>query len=98
MDLTERQKRHLRGLGHALKPVALTGAAGLKPTVIEEIDRALEHHELIKVRFRAPDRRVRDEMVQRVCAELDAILVQRVGHVALLYRHNPKEPRITLPR
>lgn len=98
MDLSEPQKRYLRRLGHHLKPVALTGAAGLKPSLLEEIDRALAHHELIKVRFRAPDRLTRDEMVQQVCAELDAALVQRVGHVALLFRRNPEEPRITLPR
>ena len=98
MTLTEGQKRYLRRLGHALSPVVLTGAAGLKPSVLAEIDLALEHHELIKVRFRAADRTAREAMVTRVCDELGATLVQRVGHVALLYRRHPEQPRITLPR
>ena len=98
MNLTERQKRHLRQLGHRLKPVILTGAAGLKPTVVAEINQALDDHELIKVRFRTADRAARDEMVEQVCAQLHATLVQRVGHVALLFRRNPEKSRITLPR
>lgn len=98
MDLSERQKRFLRKLGHQLKPVIMTGAAGLKPSVIAEIGLALEHHELIKIRVRAGDRTARDEMLRRVCGDLDATLIQRVGHVALLYRPNPDESKITLPR
>ena len=97
MELSEREKKFLRGLGHPLRPVVLTGAAGLKPSVLAEIDLALDHHELVKVRFRAADRMARDEMVREVCAKLDATLVQRVGHVALLYRRNPEDSRITLP-
>ena len=98
MKLTERQKRYLRKLGHQLKPVVMTGSDGLKPSVLAEIELALDHHELIKVRVRAGDRGARDELVGKICEEADAALIQRVGHVALLYRRNPEESRITLPR
>jgi RNA-binding protein len=98
MDLTERQKRYLRKLGHELKPVVMTGADGLKPTVLGEIDLALDYHELIKIKVRAADRRARDEMIGSVCDELDASLIQRIGHVALLYRPNAEDPKLTLPR
>ncbi len=97
-DPTERQKRYLRKLGHALKPVVMTGSDGLKPTVLGEIDLALDHHELIKIKVRAGDRRSRDEMIRSVCDELDAVLIQRIGHVALLYRPNADDPKVTLPR
>jgi len=79
-----------------LDPVVLVGAAGLNPAVVAEIDQALRHHELIKVRVRAADRDERDAMLAKLIADSQATLVQRIGHVALLYRPT-EEPRIMLP-
>ena len=76
----------------------MTGADGLKPSVVAEIDLALSHHELIKVKVRAGDRQARDELIKTVCTELDAELIMRIGHVALMYRPDPESPKITLPR
>ena len=98
MSLTERQKRYLRKLGHELKPVVMTGADGLKPSVVAEIDLALSSHELIKVKVRAGDRQARDELIKTVCNDLDAALDMRIGHVALMYRPDAETPKITLPR
>ena len=96
--LNERQKRHLRGLGHALKPVVQTGNAGLSEAVLAEIEGALAHHELIKIRLVAADRDERDAMIAAVGERCQAELVQRVGHMALFYRPNPKKKRrIELP-
>lgn len=99
MTLTEKQKRHLRGLGHSLKPVVQTGNAGLTEAVLAEAERAIDHHELIKVRLMAADHAERDAMIQTVSDHCGALLVQRVGHIALFYRPNPKKKnRIELPR
>ena len=81
-----------------LKPVVMTGADGLKPSVVAEIDLALSSHELIKVKVRAGDRQARDELIKTVCNDLDAALVMRIGHVALMYRPDAETPKITLPR
>ncbi len=97
MPLSDHQKKHLRGLGHALKPVVSTGSAGLTPSVVEEIRGALAHHELMKVRVRAEERGDRDAMIEAVCRETGAELVQRIGHVALLWRPNPERRRVSLP-
>src|ERR1041384_292281 len=56
MELSERQRKYLRGLGHALNPVLLIGNAGVSPAVIAEAARALNDHELIKVKFRGAER------------------------------------------
>ena len=56
MELSERQRKYLRGLGHALNPVLLIGQHGVTPAVIAEAQRALHDHELIKVKFRGADR------------------------------------------
>jgi len=97
MPLSDNQKKHLRGLGHALKPVVSTGNAGLTPAVLEEIRGALAHHELLKVRIRADEREDRDAMIEAVCRQTGAELVQRIGHVALLWRPNPERRRVSLP-
>lgn len=98
MSLTEKQKKHLRGLGHSLEPVLLTGAAGVTPAVLAELDATLAHHELVKVRVRAAERTERDAMIEALCEGSGAELVQRIGHVALLWRPNPERRRVPLPR
>jgi RNA-binding protein len=96
--LTEPQKKHLRRLAHPRKVIVQTGNAGVSDAVIREIDHALEHHELVKIRVVMDDRKARDAAIVAACSTLAAELVQRIGHVATLYRPNPKaEDPIKLP-
>lgn len=95
--LTEKQKRHLRGLAHPRKPVVQLGARGLTESVLAEIERAVEHHELIKVKLNAGDHDQRDADLERIRRHTGAALVQRVGNVACLYRPHPDNPGIALP-
>ena len=97
MKLNDKQTKFLRKKGHALKPVVWVGNAGLSEAVINELDQALEHHELIKVKMHAGDRANREEMVEVLCKRSGAALVQRIGHVALVYRPSKQLPRIVLP-
>ena len=97
MELSESQKKFLRGLGHQLKPVIMVGDAGLSPSLLQEFESTIGHHELIKVRVRAADRPSRDAMIDELCDKGAATLVTRIGNVALLYRRNPEAPRIPLP-
>ncbi len=98
MKLTESQKKHLRGLGHPLKPVIMIGDAGLSDSLLTEFSSTLEHHELIKVRIRAGDRKTRDTIITELCKIASAQLVTRIGNVALVYRRNDEKPLIPLPR
>ena len=96
MKLTDQQKRHLRGLGHVLKPVVILGNAGLTENVMAEIDQALTHHELIKIRVNAADRESRAALIETICAQTKGEAVQTIGHILLLFRRNPKKPRVSL--
>ena len=82
-------KKQLRAKAHALKPVVITGQAGASESVLNEINLALDHHELIKVRVNAEDRDQRREMIDHICAETVAELIQSIGHIITLYRKNP---------
>ena len=97
MKLTEKQRRHLRGLAHALKPVILIGNAGISEGVLAETQRALHDHELIKVRLPGLPREERDLALADLAKRCDAVLVSRIGHIATLYRPRPEMALIVLP-
>jgi RNA-binding protein len=96
LSLSERQRRHLRALAHALKPLIRIGNAGLTAAVTAEAARALEDHELIKVKGPGGDREARDELFAALARESGSALVHRIGNVAVLYRPHP-QPRILIP-
>lgn len=96
MPLTATQKRHLRQLAHALKPVVIIGHAGLSPALLAELDSSLERHELLKVRVNAEDREARRALTQALCEQTRSEWVQSIGHIAVIYRRAEK-PRLSLP-
>jgi len=97
-SLTNAQTRFLRGQAHDLKAMLQVGGKGITDSVIAELDGALEHHELIKVKIAAEDRDVRDAMIAELAQRSGAALVQRIGHVAILYRQSKDRRQIVLPR
>ncbi len=94
MPLTQREKKHLRRLGHDLHPVIMIAGQGLKPTVLAAVDEALTAHELIKVRIRTDERATRQAWLRQLCETSGAELVGQTGFTALLYRPHPERPRI----
>jgi RNA-binding protein len=94
MPLTSKQKRHLKSLAHHLKPVVMTGQHGLTEGVFNELEIALDAHELIKVRISAGDREEREEMLELIRERTGAEVVQAIGHVAVLFRRNADKPKI----
>lgn len=97
MPLTTSQKKYLRGLTHDLQPVVMVADKGLSENVLAEIELALEHHELIKIKLRG-DREQRGEWIEQLIETTGAELVHKIGQVACLYRRHPKKPKIALPR
>jgi RNA-binding protein len=96
--LTNAQTRFLRGQAHGLKAILQVGGKGISDALVAEVDGALEHHELIKVKVAATDREVRDAMVDELAQRAGAALVQRIGHTAVLFRPSKDNRRIVLPR
>ncbi len=96
MSLSEIQKRQLRKIGHDLKPVVMVGSNGLTDGVCNEAEISITHHELIKIKINASDRDERNKIIDTLCQRCNAELVQRIGHVALVFRRNPQNPKIHL--
>jgi RNA-binding protein len=97
MQLSEKQKKHLRRLAHPLHPIVMLGNAGVTPGVVGELDRALTDHELVKVSARVGDRDARDAALSELARRTSAVVVQRIGNVGVLYRRAPGIPKVVLP-
>jgi RNA-binding protein len=97
MPITNTQKKFLRQAAHHLKPVVWAGKNGISKSLIEEIEQALEIHELIKIKCNLGEREERDAGIEDICKKTGADLVQRIGNVVTLYKKNPKKPVIKLP-
>ena len=97
MNLTTKQRQFLKGLAHHLSPVVMLGGNGLTEGVLAEIDNALNHHELIKVKIAGADREVKQLIIDAIVRETNAVNVQTIGHVLVLYRQSD-DKKITLPK
>lgn len=86
MSLNNEQKKYFRSFGHALKPIVMVAGKGLSAGVLAELDRALEDHELIKVKLAVEDKDDRKGLTQALCEASGAELVQAIGKVALIFR------------
>jgi RNA-binding protein len=96
--LTAAQIRFLRGQAHDLRALLQVGGKGVTEALVAELGVALEHHELVKVKVAASDREERDALIASLAGAADAVLVQRIGHTAVLYRPSQDHRHIVLPR
>jgi RNA-binding protein len=87
--LTGPQKTFLRGRGQTLDPIIKVGKAGLSPEFFKELQKQLNNHELIKLRFVGIERDQRATLIDQIADEGRCVNVGSVGHTALFYRRNP---------
>jgi len=91
------QKKFLLTRTHALNPVVWIGQNGLSENVLQELNMALDHHELIKIKIRMGDRQLRDKLIEEISLQTKAEQIQKIGNIIVLYRQNREEPVIKLP-
>ncbi|HEY5716752.1 MAG TPA: ribosome assembly RNA-binding protein YhbY [Psychromonas sp.] len=97
MKLSNKQKQYLKGLAHSLKPVVLLGQNGLTEGVLAEIENALSHHELIKVKIATDDREMKQLIIDAIVRETKALNITKIGHIVVLFRPS-EDKKIELPR
>jgi len=95
--LSEKQKKHLRRLAHPMSPLVMLGNAGLTDGVVNELDRALNDHELVKVAARVGDRVSRDAALGDLALRTSSEIVQRIGRIGLFYRRRAELPKVLIP-
>ncbi|OTG92530.1 ribosome assembly RNA-binding protein YhbY [Acinetobacter sp. ANC 3832] len=89
--LSIQERKRLRQIGHALNPVVMIGGQGLTENVTEEIKRALEDHELIKVKVAGEDREARVAIIAEIAKATESESVQTIGKIVLLYKRAAKQ-------
>jgi RNA-binding protein len=95
------QKRFLRGVAHSLKPVVFVGQKGFSPTLVNAMNEALDHHELVKVKFvEFKQKEKKLALVQQIEASAACEMVSVVGHMATFFRRHsdPQKRKINLPQ
>lgn len=88
MTISNQQKKKLKQHAHRLKPVVRVGQSGLTDKVLDEIELAIDHHELIKVKISAADRDDKKAIIQKISEKTESAIVQTIGFMAVFYREN----------
>ena len=95
MELSSGQIKRLRAESHRqkLKPVVIIGQKGLSENLHNEVDAALVHHELIKLRIPPLDKPGKRQFAELICAQHGAVLIETIGSIIVIYRRNKEADR-----
>lgn len=85
MSTSEPSLRVLKARAQKLKPVVLVGHDGLSDSLVAALERALDDHELVKVRF-GDHKSARKELSAELAARTSSRRVLLVGHTVTLFR------------
>lgn len=96
--LTSKQRSFLRSMGNPMEPLFQVGKGGLTDNVIQAVEDALLARELIKLRILPSLLQEPKEVAHELAEALGADVVQVIGKSFLIYKRNPEEPRIELPK
>lgn len=86
MALSNSEKKRFKTIGHDLKPVVIVAGNGLSEGVLGELERALNDHELVKIKLAIEDREDRKAIAEELCRRCSAELVQSIGKMLLIFR------------
>jgi RNA-binding protein len=87
MELTTQQKKKLKAIAHGLHPVVTIGQQGIKETIHEEIDNALNHHQLLKVKI-IGEKQEREKLSTAIAKKHHSNIIQSIGRIVVFYRRN----------
>ncbi len=98
MTPNKTQLRFLKTHCHSLDPVVRIGQKGVTEALMAELEIALAHHELIKIKVSMGDREERQAAITQIADQSDANIVQQIGQIAVLFRRNHEKPVIVFPK
>lgn len=94
--LTSKQRAQLKGIAAGLDTIVQIGKGGITENVISQVSGALKARELIKGRVLENSLLTAREACDALSEACNAEQVQVIGSKFVLYKKNPKEPKITL--
>jgi RNA-binding protein len=98
VEITPKQRAHLKSLAHHLKPVLFVGKEGITEQTVRSLEEAFNTRELLKVKILEAAPMGTREGAEALAASVDgAVAVQSIGRVGVIYRRHPDKPEIDLP-
>ena len=97
-SLSKKQQLFLKKMSHHLKPVVWIGQAGLGENHLNEINSALDIHELIKIKLAGSDKETRKKVNEEICKSTKASFINSIGQMAIIFRANKEQRKIVLPK
>ncbi len=98
MPLSKHQVKYLVSLTHNLKPVIMVGQNGVTKNLLTELEIAVNHHELVKIKIAGDDKDSREAIISQLLKSASAEKVKAIGKTLTLFRRNTKNPKIELPK
>ncbi|SDH92553.1 ribosome assembly RNA-binding protein YhbY [Nitrosomonas sp. Nm132] len=95
LKLSTSQRRSLAARAHHINPIVIIGKDGLSVGVMSELDKGLSSHELIKIKILNGDRKMRTLLLEQVCQQLNALPINHIGRILVIYRPETEEKRST---
>ena len=95
MELSTQQKKKLRSIAHGLSPIVTIGQHGIKETTHKEINKALDFHQILKVKIATGDKDERMALTELIAKQHNASIIQSIGNMAIFYKKNTDKPDIT---
>ena len=90
MKLRGKQKRYLRSEAHHLKPIFQIGKDGLSEVWLDEVLKALDKRELLKVNILQNSLEEVEDVKEFIENNSDAQVIQTIGNVLVLFKKSDK--------
>ncbi|SFM02231.1 ribosome assembly RNA-binding protein YhbY [Nitrosomonas communis] len=95
LKLNTSQRRSLAARAHHINPIVIIGKDGLSAGVMNELDKGLSNHELVKIKILNGDRKARALLLEEICQQLEAFPVNHIGKILVIYRPETEEKKPT---
>jgi RNA-binding protein len=81
-----------------MKPIVQIGKDGIDDGLVAAVDQALADHELVKIKVGEASALDRHAAAGELADKTRSEVAQVLGNIVLLYRPDPDEPTIQLPK
>lgn len=90
MELTSKQRAYLRSEAQELSSIVMVGKDGLTPSVVNALKEAVDHHELVKVKFQSFKEDTK-EISFALAEKAGCDLIATTGFTAVFFKQKEKK-------
>lgn len=96
--MTSKERAYLRGLANTIDAIFQIGKGGVSDILLEQLDKALEAREIIKISVLETAPGNAKELAEEIALGTNSTVVQTVGNKITLFRQKKKNSKIEFPK